>query len=110
EASERISGDVPYRIFAGYDEVVRVLSGFGSHRVDVRLNTIVDEIEWRPGHVRANQFEADCAIITLPLGVLQAGMVHFSPDLEAKRIAAQELVMGHVVKTILCFDEPFWEE
>jgi monoamine oxidase len=110
EASDRISGDVPYRIFAGYDRIVRVLARFGGHSVDVRLNTIVDEIEWRPGCVRANEFEADQAIITLPLAVLQAGTVHFIPDLEAKRIAAQELVMGHVVKTVMCFDEPFWEE
>jgi monoamine oxidase len=110
EASERISGDVPYRIFSGYDQIVGVLGRFGGHRVDVRLNTIVDEIEWRPGYVRANEFEADQAIITLPLAVLQAGMVRFTPDLEEKRIAAQEMVMGHVVKAILCFDEPFWEE
>jgi len=110
EASDRISGDVPYRIFAGYDQIVRVLARFGGNRVDVRLNTMVDEIEWRPGHVRANEFEADQAIVTLPLAVLQAGTVRFTPDLEEKRIAAQEMVMGHAVKAILCFDEPFWEE
>jgi monoamine oxidase len=110
EASERVSGDIPYRIFAGYDQVVRVLSRFDSEHVDVRLNTIIDEIEWRPGYVRANGFEADRAIITLPLGVLQAGMIRFTPDLEGKRTAAQELVMGHVVKAILCFDSMFWEE
>jgi hypothetical protein len=28
--------------------------------------------EWRPGHVLVNEFEADQAIITLPLGVLKA--------------------------------------
>ena len=110
EASEPISGDVPYRIFSGYDQIVRVLGRFDGNRVDVRLNTIVDEIEWSPGHVRANEFEADQAIVTLPLAVLQAGTVRFIPDLEEKRIAAQEMVMGHVVKAILCFDEPFWEE
>jgi monoamine oxidase len=110
EASDRVSGDVPYRIFAGYDHIVRALSRFDSERVDVRLNTIVDEIEWRPGHVRANAFEADLAIITVPLGVLQAGVIRFMPDLEGKKIAAQEIVMGHVVKAILCFDSMFWEE
>jgi len=110
EASDRISGDTPYRIFAGYDHIVRTLSRFDSERVDIRLNTIIDEIEWRPGYVRANVFEADQAIITLPLGVLQAGVLRFTPDLEEKRIAAQEIVMGHVVKAILCFDSMFWEE
>jgi monoamine oxidase len=110
EASDRISGDTPYRIFSGYDRVVRVLSRFDRMRVDIRLNTIVDEIEWRPGHVRVNEFEADQAIITLPLGVLQARVVRFIPDLEEKRSAAHEMVMGHVVKAIFCFQEPFWEE
>ena len=110
EASDRVSGGIPYRIFAGYDHILRALSRFDSEHVDVRLNTTVDEIEWRPGYVRANGFEADQAIITLPLGVLQAGVLRFTPDLEEKRIAAQEIVMGHVVKAILCFDSMFWEE
>lgn len=110
EASDRISGDIPYRILAGYDRIVRALSRFDSEHVDVRLNTVIDEIEWRPGYVRANGFEADQAIITLPLGVLQAGVLRFTPDLKEKRIAAQEIVMGHVVKAIFCFDSMFWEE
>jgi monoamine oxidase len=110
EASDRISGHTPYRIFSGYDQVVRSLSSFEEMRVDIRLHTVVDEIEWRPGHVRVNEFEADHAIITLPLGVLQARAVRFVPDLEEKRTAAKEMVMGHVVKAILCFQEPFWEE
>jgi monoamine oxidase len=107
EASDRIDGDTPYRILGGYDQVVRFLSRLG--RVDLRLNTVVDEIEWRPGYVRANEFEADQAVITLPLGVLQSQAVRFVPDLEDKKSAAQELVMGHVVKVILCFHSMFWE-
>jgi monoamine oxidase len=110
EASDSISGDMPYRILFGYDQIVRALSDFDPAAVDIRLNTVVDEIEWRPGHVRANEYEADRAIITLPLGVLQAQAVRFTPDLPEKRIAAQEMVMGQVVKAILCFKSAFWEE
>src|SRR5207248_1982605 len=55
-------------------------------------------------------FDADAAIITLPLGVLQAGAVRFVPDLPDKTAAACELVMGHVVKVVLAFHSAFWEE
>ena len=108
--SDRISGDIPYRLVAGYDRIVESLSRFDQGTVDVRLNTVVDEIEWQPGRVRANEHQADCAIITLPLGVLHAQTVLFHPDLPDKRAAAQELVMGQVVKVVLCFKSAFWEE
>ena len=107
--SDKISGDIPYRLVAGYDRIVESLRRFDQRAVDVRLNTIVDEIEWRPGHVRANEYRADCAIITLPLGVLQAQAVRFQPDLPEKRTAALEMMMGKVVKVVLCFKSAFWE-
>jgi len=110
EAADRINGDMPYRILSGYDRIVNFLGRLDPKRVTFHLNTVVNEIEWRPGRVRANEFEADRAIITLPLGVLQAGVVRFIPDLEEKRAAAHQMVMGHAVKAILCFDSPFWEE
>jgi monoamine oxidase len=110
EESETISGDIPYRVLGGYDRVIKSLSRFDGRAVDIRLNTIVNEIEWRPGHVRANQYEADRAIITLPLGVLQSEAVRFQPDLPEKKSAAKEMVMGHVLKAVLCFKSPFWEE
>jgi len=110
EAADRIGGGVPYRVLSGYDRIVRILSNLDPERVEIRLNTIVNEIKWRPGYVRANQFEADRAIITLPLGVLRSGAVRFIPNLKSTRAAAQEMIMGQVVKVILCFDSPFWEE
>jgi len=110
EASDRIHGDTPYRIISGYDRIVNYLARLDPKRVAIHLDTLVDEIEWRPGYVRVREFEADRAIITLPLGVLQAGLVRFIPELEEKRAAARQMVMGHAVKAILCFDSPFWEE
>src|SRR5262249_40504318 len=49
EVSDNISGNTPYRILSGYDSVVHALSRFSSGAVDIRLNTVVDEIQWRPG-------------------------------------------------------------
>jgi monoamine oxidase len=55
------------------------------------------------------------ALITLPLGVLQKspnepGAVRFAPDLTEKRVAANKLAMGQVVKVVMRFLEPFWEK
>jgi monoamine oxidase len=111
EASDAISGDTPYRILSGYDSVVRYLSAFDRKRVRVYLNTIVQEIQWRPGRVRVDdEFEADRAIITLPLGVLQAEIVRFTPDIQEKKLALAQMAMGPAVKIVFMFDSPFWEE
>src|SRR5262249_53312149 len=110
ENADRISGDMQFRILAGLDSVVRVLSRFGRDLVDVRVNTTVNEIEWTAGRVRVDGFAADGAVVTLPLGILQAGQVRFIPELPEKQSAANQLIVGHVVKIIICFNSPFWEE
>jgi monoamine oxidase len=110
QKSDRISGDMQFRILAGLDSVVHALSRFDRDLVHIRLNTIVNEIEWSAGRVRVDGVAADGAVVTLPLGVLQARQVRFIPELPEKKSAANQLIMGHVVKIIICFDSPFWEE
>jgi monoamine oxidase len=109
KASAEVGGDTPYRIFSGYDTVVRWLQSqlLG---VKILLNQRVDEIRWREGYVNINGFEAEQAIITLPLGVLQAGSVQFIPDIPEKKTAALQLTMGSVVKIIFSFRSAFWKE
>jgi monoamine oxidase len=61
--------------------------------------------------VRANQrtWEGARAIVTLPLGVLQARSVVFDPPLPRWKTAAIDaLAMGAVVKVALLFAEPHW--
>jgi monoamine oxidase len=54
---------------------------------------------------------ARAAIITLPVGVLRGDAVRFEPPLPAStRRALDHLVMGPVVKLVLRFCRPFWEE
>lgn len=110
ETSDRESGDKPFRVFAGLDTLVHSFSRFDENQVELHLNTPVGEIEWSPGYVRADAFEAETAIVTLPLGVLQSGKVRFTPAIKEKETAARQLVMGHVVKVIFCFHTSFWEE
>ena len=52
---------------------------------------------------------ADCAIVTLPLGVLQSGRVQFTEPLHAGRQRAIDgLGMGLLNKCVLRFDRVFW--
>jgi monoamine oxidase len=49
-------------------------------------------------------------IVTLPLGVLQAGDVRFVPALAAKRTALDKLASGPVVRVAMRFHEAVWEK
>lgn len=97
-----------YRILDGYDRLIDALAA----GLDIRLNTVVESVTWAVDGVRVETagsavYEADYAIITLPLGVLQAGTVRFSPELPAdKQDAINCLRMGPVIKMVYRFDEP----
>ena len=70
-------------------------------------------VQWRRGAVRietiAGAYQAPFAILTLPLGVWQAGAVAFEPDLIDKRDAASRLAVGEVIRISFRFRERFWE-
>lgn len=74
-------------------------------------------MRWRRGHVTVTaerfgevcDFRARRVLITLPLSVLQADVVRFSPP-PGKADALAGLRMGGVVKAVLLFDAPFWRE
>jgi len=125
EAAEQIDGDKSFRLLRGYSDVSQWLyqkaKGQG---VIFQLNTVVDAVRWKRDAVElvcrsddvSRSFSASKAIITLPLGVLQAGKdqqgaVRFVPELPGeKQDAVRALEMGHVVRIVLHFHERFWEE
>jgi monoamine oxidase len=84
--------------------------------LDVRTGHVVSRVCYRAGApgVRVSTrehgaFEADVAIVTLPLGVLKAGTVAFDPPLPAgKRNAIDRLGVGALNKVIAHFERPFW--
>jgi len=111
--------DDGYEVY-GYGDSV-VIHGFGAlvdalaRGLDVRLRHVVRTIEYgATGKSVAvvtdrGLFEGDAVICTLPLGVLKAGTVDFSPPLPAaKRDAIARLGMGNLVKVVLHFEQPFW--
>jgi monoamine oxidase len=119
EASEEVDGTKQFRFVAGYGEMVRamharaVVSG-----ARILLSHAVSRVEWRRGRVRVTaragnellHFDADGAVITLPLGVLQAGSVVFDPPLQQHESAAASVAMGNVVKVNLILRPGLWPE
>ena len=102
----------------GYGELLAWLAGSLDPRVKLRLQCVVREVSWRRGRVEVRgaflgkpfAVRARQAIVTLPVGVLQAGSVRFRPALREKNQALLKLASGPVVKLALRFDSPFWEE
>ncbi|HEY1262936.1 MAG TPA: NAD(P)/FAD-dependent oxidoreductase, partial [Terriglobales bacterium] len=91
----------------------------GELGVEVRTGTAVDSVEWARRRVEVGmgkeKTSAACALITLPLGVLQAplgsaGAVRFDPPLpKEKADAMQRLEMGKALRVVLRFRTRFWE-
>jgi monoamine oxidase/CRP-like cAMP-binding protein len=112
--------DDGYEVYGYGDSVLE--HGYGAlasalaSALDVRLEHVVSSVGMRPSGggvfvetTTRGRFDADAAIITLPLGVLQSRAVRFDPELPArKRDAIQRLGVGLLDKVILTFDEPFW--
>jgi monoamine oxidase len=113
-----------FRPQSGYDALVRALaSALDAKRVHIELGTTVQEVRWKRDevvitavrHGNAGEFAARRAIVTLPLGVLQLpveapGGVRFVPALASKQQALLGLATGPVIKLLLRFRTPFWEE
>ena len=96
-----------HRILDGYDSYCDSLA----EGLDIRLNAMVHDVDWTKG-VRiklASQetLEADAAVVTLPVGVLQSDRITFVPELPpVKREALAGLKMGPVMKMVYQFAEP----
>src|ERR1051325_8305130 len=118
-AASMIEGNKQFRILNGYDSVVQwLLTQLDPKSCDIRLNTIVKQVQWRSHYVettsvtkgKAASFTASRILITLPLGVLKAAPnavagVRFIPGLTDKQDAVNRLEMGAVVRLTLCFQE-----
>lgn len=95
--------------------------GFGciiehlSRDIEIHQSQIVQRIEWESSQVRVTtnhrEFTADHAIVTLPLGVLKAKKVQFSPELPSEKLQAiEKLGMGVLNKCYLQFEDAFWPD
>lgn len=115
---ETLDPAVQFSVTAGYGRLVAALSReLRDRRVRMRLETVVRRIKWRAGHVdvSAGNFlcSARAALITLPLGLLQAGRtqrgaVTFEPRLRARDRLVRGMQVGHVVRVTFRFDARAW--
>ncbi|MBQ0961187.1 FAD-dependent oxidoreductase [Ideonella sp. 4Y11] len=97
----------------GYDALVHHLA----QGLDIRLGQVVTQIRHDRNGVQVDtlsgRFNGSRVLVTLPLGVLQAGSVRFSPALPAaKREAIARLGMdsGVLSKVVLRFPQVFWDD
>jgi hypothetical protein len=118
EAEDRIAASRIFHIRAGYEAVPLFLQNrIAAAGGTLFLDRPVTRIEWDTGAVsmrgidsagRDFQFFADKAVVTLPLGVLQAGSVRFAPDPLHVPAEAARMAMGQAVRVSLIFRSRFW--
>lgn len=109
EGAEVAGGDVLFP--SGYGQLIAFLA----RGLNIRTNAPVSEIEHGGDRVTVvlaggERVRVDQAICTLPLGVLKAGTVRFSPALPAdKQDAIARVGFGLLNKAVFVFDEAFWD-
>lgn len=107
EESDRISARDYQRLWSGDDLLVPTFYGNLVARhgqgLDIRLNEAVSEIRWDGSGVSvtspAGTLRANACIVTVPVGVLKAGGIRFTPELPARtRDALSGIGMGALTK------------
>jgi len=133
-AEDAIDGDRLFHVAEGYDAVMNFLaSQFRAAGGELMLGAAVQRIDWQRGGVHivtacrgaagtgtarrivgaaaaGEELRARQALIAVPLGVLQADTVEFSPAPAEFLANARRMAMGDVVRVSLLFRERFWRD
>jgi monoamine oxidase len=113
-AEDAISADRMFRVVEGYAAVPEfLLQRFLAAGGEFFPSTAVRSITWRPGKVEVAAdriFHAEAAIITLPLGILQARTVAVLPEPAKILATADRLIMGPAARVTYEFDRRLWPE
>ena len=110
DMDEQFGGD-DVIVSGGFQKIVEPLSD----GLDIRYGHVVDKVSFDGSGVKVatsqDVIEADRAVVTLPLGVLQQERVQFEPQLpDDKRGSIGRLEMGVMNKIALRFSKRFWPE
>jgi monoamine oxidase len=114
-AEGAIEGDRMWHVRGGYARVPEYLAGRVTELGGVlRLGFAVDEVRWERGRAavlgRGEEIRAGRAVVTVPVGVLQAGTIRFVPEPQDRLELAGKLRMGQVCRFTMVFRERFWAE
>jgi monoamine oxidase len=119
-AENAIQADRLFHIRAGYDAVPNFLrERFERAGGSVLAGRRVAHVQWSERGVAmcgtdaqgaAFEFQANQAVITLPLGVLQSGSVEFQPPPRDILLHAGRMAMGAALRVSLLFDSKFWTD
>ena len=117
--SDSTFGPGDFIVTNGYDQIPKRLMAAAQKRgADLRLGFVVSSISQSSSGVQVTgkdntgttmTFSGDYVICTLPLGVLKAQVVSFSPTLSAtKQQAISQIGFGFTNKIVFFFNKPFW--
>jgi monoamine oxidase len=118
-AEDAIAADRLFRLESGYDTLpVFLAQQFQRAGGELALNSEAKKIFWTRGEVTLQamgspgprEFRAACAVITVPLGVLQAGCIEFIPRPAETLRQAGRLVMGPVMRMTFVFKRKLWTD
>ncbi len=113
-ADEGPGAERQFRFVRGYDGLVTALFEQAVRELcTVQLDAVVTGIAWRPGHAVVRtaagaELAAPQVVVTVPLGVLKAGAIDFSPRLPDKEDALRRLEMGAAARVSLQFEHDAW--
>jgi monoamine oxidase len=113
-ADERPGAERQFRFVRGYDGLVTALFEQTVHELcTVQFGAVASAIAWRQGHAAVRtaagaEFTAPQLVVTVPLGVLKAGAIDFSPRLPGKEDALRRLEMGAAARVSLQFEHDAW--
>lgn len=93
----------------------KVIIDYLASGLNIKTEEVVQEIDWGDSNnkiVTQNRtYSADYVVVTVPLGVLQAQDITFTPTLpKDKQEAIDSLGMGVLNKCYLEFETVFWEQ
>ena len=117
-AEDAIAADRLFRLEAGYAAIPNFLAEqFIAAGGALMLEAPVREVIWQRGAVSIEttgpngdrQHRSKQAVITVPLGVLQAQTIEFVPRPQDVLLHAARLKMGAVVRLTLVFKQRFWD-
>jgi monoamine oxidase len=119
-AEDQVHSDRLFHIEAGYAALPAFLSDrFRAAGGTLLLEHPVRRVRWSQNAVAVSgvdaggesfELHAKRAVVTLPLGVLQAGAVEFEPAPQEIWSNAARMAMGAVIRISLLFDAKFWQQ